>query len=759
MLEPRLTLASALMVTALLTACSAAAEEVFRETFDNAATESLFRHSWGDTPTQVLANGAEPGIGVDGSAGAHLKLVFGEEAEKNLSYWNYDLGEPMPIVEGLSEISFRVKGNVPVQLKIGIGTFGFIYHAPGSKGTGEWETVTLKNAYQELANWCRGGDRDPADGFITQIIVAVAQTKNVTADLALDDFTITGVDGTRAAVEQERFLRRIKRVRVSVATQVWSDEGRTLEAALERIDEAAADGADLVLLPQECVKTEGEPIPGPISDAIAAKAAEHEIYVIGNIREREEGKTYVTSFLCDRQGAMVGKYRKSHKMPDEDMDLGDELPVFDTDLGKIAMRIGTDRFFADIDHVYTAKGARIIFWSQMPEPVDDEFSQDFPSMGRAADYSVFIACARYSFAGPGWITNRFPPYRGCPIGRSYVINREGERIACTPRKGAGVATAVIPKAQLRNPGRGATHMQAFAALTEPVKLPEAREWVKRKVRLTSIEGHLGIDDLLAKLDEAGEMGSDLVCLYEFVWIHGGEPEKVAEMTAKARENLAKVAAKAKQWKMYVLIAGVIDRLERNEAILYDREGQEVGRYYKMVRTHDEQICGEETPILETDFGRIGVRICADEAHVEIDRCYGVKGADILCTPTQSWGSDALRRNLRDISRAMDAGFFLVECNSPSTEIRHRSVIIEPTGAIIAASHHARASIVSAVVDLDEDRPKRYIREWTPYEPKGYLPQYQPTELPKVANDLRETILRQRRPELYQVLAPQPPESD
>jgi len=756
MLQTGTAIASALMLTGLLTVGTAAAEEVFHETFEEAAAEKLFRHTWGDPPTEVLANGAEADIGVDGGAGAHLKLVFAEEPEKKQSYWSYTLPEPMPIVEGLSQISIRVKGNVPVRLKIGIATFGFIYHAPASQGTGAWETVTLENAYQELANWCRGGDRDPAEGFITHVIISVARTENVTADLALDDFIITAAQGTNEVIERERFLRRFERVRVSVATQVWSDEGRTLDAALERIDEAALDGADLVLLPQECVKTGGEPIPGPISEAIAARAAEHEMYVIANIREREEGKTYVTSFLCDRTGEIIGKYRKSHKMPDEDMDLGDELPVFDTDLGKIAMRIGTDRFFADIDHVYTVKGARIILWSQMPEPVDDEFLQDFPSMGRAADYGVFIACARYSFAEEGWITNKFPPYRGCPIGRSYVINREGQRVACTPRKGTGVATAVMPKAQLRGGGRGARHMQAFAALTEPVRLPEPREWAKRKVRLTIIESHLGVDELLVKLDEAGEIGSDLVCLYEFVWIRGGKPEKVAEMTARAKESLAKIAAKAKQWQMYVLIAGVIDRLERNEAILYDREGQEVGRYFKIVRTHDEQICGEETPILETDFGRIGVRICADEAHVEIDRCYGVKGADILCTPTQSWGPDALKRDLRDLSRAMDAGFFLVECTHAGTEARHRSIIAEPTGAIVASSNYRRPSIVTAVVDLDHDRPQRYIREWTPHEPKGYLPQYQPHEFPKVANDLRETILLQRRPELYEVLSAEGP---
>ncbi len=69
-------------------------------------------------------------------------------------------------------------------------------------------------------------------------------------------------------LDRERLLRRTARARISVATQLWSDEGRTIDAVSELIDEAALDSADLLLLPQECVKTEGEPIPGPISEAI-----------------------------------------------------------------------------------------------------------------------------------------------------------------------------------------------------------------------------------------------------------------------------------------------------------------------------------------------------------------------------------------------------------------------------------------------------------------------------------------------------------
>jgi predicted amidohydrolase len=237
-----------------------------------------------------------------------------------------------------------------------------------------------------------------------------------------------------------------------------------------------------------------------------------------------------------------------------------------------------------------------------------------------------------------------------------------------------------------------------------------------------------------------------------VWISGPAPEQIARGTQTAQKNLQRVAEKARQHGMYVLIAGVVDRIERNEAVLFDRQGQDVWRYYKIAKTHEEQLPGEAAPVYDTDFGRIGVRICADEWMVELDRCYAIQGADLLFTPTQSWGPDALFRDLRDISRAMDGLYYLVECTHPSTEARHRSLIVDPAGVVIARSEYRRPSLVSAVLDLDR-RPQRYLREYDPYQPHGYLPQYQPTQMPKSRDDLRETILAARRPDLYQPLAP------
>ncbi|MBN1442068.1 MAG: carbon-nitrogen hydrolase family protein [Planctomycetes bacterium] len=566
---------------------------------------------------------------------------------------------------------------------------------------------------------------------------------------------LSGSEATDAASRQRRF----RRIRASVVTLPWSDQGRSLATVLDRLDEAGeAALSDIVCLPMECVKTDGEPIPGPISCAIAKKAKQHGMYVIGNIREIDGGRTYVTSFLCDREGSIAGTYRKSHKMPDEDIDLGDDLPVFDTDIGKIALRIGSDRHFPDIDHVFSVKGARMIFWSQMPEPVEDEHLQDFPSAGRASDYNVFIACARYSRAEAGWITNMFPPYRGCPIGRSYIINREGQRIASTTRKGS-VATAVIPAEELRGAGRGLHDWPAFTALAEAAPILEKRDWAKRKVRVTVIENHRSIDDLCARLDESAEIGTDIACTYEFVWIPiSGEkpsPERTAELEREAAARRARVAEKARQWNMYVLLCGVIERREVNEAILYGRDGREIGRYRKIATTYPEQIPGRGTPILETDFGRIGVKICADQSMVEIDRCYGLKGADIIFFSTQDWGPDAIWRELRDVSRAMDTQTFHVQATHSSSEALHRSIVIDPCGAAVSRSRYLAPGIASAVIDLDNDRPRRYVRRFHPHEPRGYLPEYQSTEVPEVRNDLRETVLAQRRPELYKALAVRP----
>jgi hypothetical protein len=111
---------------------------------------------------------------------------------------------------------------------------------------------------------------------------------------------------------------------------------------------------------------------------------------------------------------------------------------------------------------------------------------------------------------------------------------------------------------------------------------------------------------------------------------------------------------------------------------------------------------------------------------------------------QDWGAGGVHRMLRNVSRAMDGQFFRIEATHASTDSMHASHIVEPTGAVVARSAYGSAGLVSAVIDLDDDRPQRYLRRETLEERQ---------RSPGRVNDLRQTILAQRRPELYQVLAP------
>src|SRR5437870_3109586 len=93
-------------------------------------------------------------------------------------------------------------------------------------------------------------------------------------------------------------------------------------AAAERLLRLAAEGgADLASLPEmfpfhgsaSRIREIAEPVPGPITDRLAAFARERSMWVLGgSIAERDGERIYNTSTLFDRSGELVAHYRKIH---------------------------------------------------------------------------------------------------------------------------------------------------------------------------------------------------------------------------------------------------------------------------------------------------------------------------------------------------------------------------------------------------------------------------------------------------------------
>ena len=556
-------------------------------------------------------------------------------------------------------------------------------------------------------------------------------------------------------------------VKLAAVSLVWDQGHRSLAATLKALDEAGALGADLVALPQECVFQGPEPIPGPTSMAIAQRAAKHKMWVVGNLRERDGQRVFITSFLCDRRGRIVGKYRKSHKLPyEEGFDLGDDLPVFSTDLGAIGLKTGTDHYFPEIDTVLRRRGARLVVWSTLPFPIRDEHLETLTLQGRAVRNGLYVVVARYAGReGYGGYRYKFSWTGTWPLGRAQVFDPDGHTVADSGHAG-GVALAVVPASRLGGSPHdgGYPRRGKYAAITAsrlPAPSPRQKA-AKRKIKAAVIECEPNFDRLVAKLDACGARGCDIVCLWEYVWYRSeAEVEKFRE---RNRARLRRIAEAARRHHMYVVIAGELER-GFNEAIIFDRQGKELGRYTKINQTTNKKWrsyrAGDRVGIFDLDFGRICVKICADVYSDEIDRVAALHQVDLMLLPTQDAGPFTDHTRIRDLSRCIDGGYFLLRAASQTRQTDHRSYIADPWGFVLAASQYATDNEPLVVTLQLDNRPRYYqwpeaVRRAGPYPdpvkrgiPREAFDQmYSRRNYPEAKGDLRAVLLACRRPELY-----------
>lgn len=152
-----------------------------------------------------------------------------------------------------------------------------------------------------------------------------------------------------------------------------------MEEMEKRIDMAALDKPDIILLTEGCMHNSGvsapreekdarsEPLPayGPITTFLARKAKEHQAYIIGSYwRKDEQGRgRYNSAVLLDREGKLVGYYDKMFPTIGE-IESG-VLPgrgavVFDTDFGRIGALICFDLNFEELLAEYKKQGVELL---------------------------------------------------------------------------------------------------------------------------------------------------------------------------------------------------------------------------------------------------------------------------------------------------------------------------------------------------------------------------------------------------------------
>jgi N-carbamoylputrescine amidase len=160
------------------------------------------------------------------------------------------------------------------------------------------------------------------------------------------------------------------------------DPAANMEHAIERIRDAARQGADIICLPELflspyfCQKMDpalfdlAEPVPGPSTERLGGVARELGKVVVASLFERRDAGVYHnTAVVLDADGSYLGKYRKMH-IPDDPLyfekfyftpgDLG--FRTFDTRFGRVGVLVCWDQWFPEGARLTALRGADVLVY-------------------------------------------------------------------------------------------------------------------------------------------------------------------------------------------------------------------------------------------------------------------------------------------------------------------------------------------------------------------------------------------------------------
>lgn len=213
-----------------------------------------------------------------------------------------------------------------------------------------------------------------------------------------------------------------------------------------------------------------------------------------------------------------------------------------------------------------------------------------------------------------------------------------------------------------------------------------------------------------KVAEAGRLGADILVLGEGITVVStglGYDEVAEPVPGPTSELLGKAARQAGIW----VVAGIYERegeLIYNTALLIDRTGKVAGRYRKTHLPETEVTGGltpgDDYPVFQTEFGRVGIQICYDHFFPEVARNLALNGAELILVPI--WGDLRGMDYAWDITaraRAIDNGVFVVASNYSN----RRGLVISPDGRILADTA-GREALVTADLELDARTFERWL---------------------------------------------------
>jgi len=225
-----------------------------------------------------------------------------------------------------------------------------------------------------------------------------------------------------------------------------------------------------------------------------------------------------------------------------------------------------------------------------------------------------------------------------------------------------------------------------------------------------------------QVQAAAKLGADVFITPE-CWLDGyaaPDPESTPErlravaQPLKGSAYLDRVAKWADDLDLWICFG--FTSLEDGEIFntcgLWNREGELVGVYHKThIQTHDRQYSmGMGLPVWGSEWGKLGMMICADRRWPETVRTLRVQGARLILNPTYGMHGDW---NLKIMQvRAWENQCFIAFTHPEQT------LMLDPGGDVVARMDSGEPGVSVTEIDLREAKDDNHILDRRPelYKP-------------------------------------------
>jgi predicted amidohydrolase len=490
------------------------------------------------------------------------------------------------------------------------------------------------------------------------------------------------------------------------------DAEASLQHTLAQIDEAAKLRPDIIAMPEmtypayfigrDDLVLPGVRPPDEVAALFAAKAREHRVHIAAGMALEGSGGGWTNgALLFGRDGEIIGRYAKSFLWHFDRRWFapGDAYPVFETDAGRIGMLVCADARVPEIARSLALNGAQIILdltaWVSGAARTADLTSpqRTYLMQTRAIENGVWIAAADKVGVEAESIAY---------CGGSCVIDPRGNYVAQLDSEHEGIlshyieledaALPVMRRPELYGVLTTPTQELSVERLRDEPLVPGDHESPISVVQMTMPpDGDLFVAAARRHAERLALQDARLVVFpatpsrLRAAYSHDAV---LAGMLAIARDTGVMLAFTVSEpdadgWRAMYLVG------PRGVLAKHRQSHKPPGPRFETMRLGDEP-----SPVVETAVGGIGMMAAAEGAVPEVARSLMLRGAEIIV-----WCADhpSSRMSLIARTRADENRVYIACAAGPAPEAGV-TMIVEPSGAVVAQALEGRELAVSATVN-------------------------------------------------------------